>query len=399
MAQTAVENEFQKLEMAQAYKAITGALGPSHQLLSFVKYQTASPDNNFGLESLEIMGQHNEVVADIDAMDFTALESLIDAEAAEVDAEEIDFLQVSDELEQLHNIHDVVQKHGMSAGTLGILKTTNLLSTTAIGSIAIESLDGGDGSAMAMESIVGAIKDKATAYAAKLVSFIKKIGAVTLTPVVNRITKALSDLTTKVSDTAKNAGRTIKAHPYKSAVAALAGITAAAGLVAFVGNKLTTPDIKLDLVFKDFEEMAKRQYPNAGKDYSHLRVNIHKPELANYLGGSYFRRPIDINGNVETATLDQLGWTKAAVVSFSHEFTNTFAHVKHSIELFIRNASSFVTRGSFVGTEAINIPGTSKRESHQIITKLYWMVYRLVKTKIGGGYHHLAAMILRMLGH
>lgn len=55
-------------EMGQAYIDITSAMGPSPQLLAFVNYDKIGEDN-LGLESLNIMPQHEQTLSDIKRYD------------------------------------------------------------------------------------------------------------------------------------------------------------------------------------------------------------------------------------------------------------------------------------------------------------------------------------------
>jgi hypothetical protein len=58
----------EQLEMGQAYRTITDQMGPNPQLLAFVNYDKAHEDN-CGLESLDIMVQHQQTLAEITALE------------------------------------------------------------------------------------------------------------------------------------------------------------------------------------------------------------------------------------------------------------------------------------------------------------------------------------------
>jgi hypothetical protein len=62
---TQVDALIQRHEMGVAYKAITAKMGPSPQLVAFVNYDRVTSES-VGLESFDIMDQHQQILAEID---------------------------------------------------------------------------------------------------------------------------------------------------------------------------------------------------------------------------------------------------------------------------------------------------------------------------------------------
>lgn len=54
----------QRYDMGQAYKTITKLMGPSHQLVAFINYDKVN-ENSLGLESFNVMEQHEAILAEI----------------------------------------------------------------------------------------------------------------------------------------------------------------------------------------------------------------------------------------------------------------------------------------------------------------------------------------------
>lgn len=66
MAEPTLDQLIERFEMGQAYQTITANLGPSAQLVAFVNYNNVT-DDSVGLESFDIMDQHEKILAEIAA--------------------------------------------------------------------------------------------------------------------------------------------------------------------------------------------------------------------------------------------------------------------------------------------------------------------------------------------
>ena len=63
-------------EMGQAYKTITAQMGPSAQLIVFLNRDKIT-DESLGLESFNVVAQHEKILAEIDAFSNEFLKTLI----------------------------------------------------------------------------------------------------------------------------------------------------------------------------------------------------------------------------------------------------------------------------------------------------------------------------------
>jgi hypothetical protein len=281
------------------------------------------------------------------------------------------------------------------------MQKADLLAGTALASLAVESFEPARAdspeSRIALEGLMDKMKEKSAAWAAKILDVVKKIGDVAIAAPAAKVKSALTKLTAKVSDKAHDAGKVIKAHPYATALAAVTSIAATVAAISFIGNKLV-PGNTAEAIFAEGEKHFPRLFRSTyltPKDLVSKKITV---KDGNVVRMAVFQNAND--GVWVKRTYDDLGWTRTNVIALASKIDALTRDATAAIATFVKNASKFVLGiKSGVATEAYHIPGMSKKMSHRTITSLYWMVYRLVKTKIGGGYYHLAALLLRMAGH
>jgi hypothetical protein len=421
------EQALERQEMGLAYKAITAAMGPSAQLIAFINHDKVSGDN-LGLESMDIMSQHDAVLAQIDAMDEAGLESLPSLDEQMQD-EGNELFQLTNEIDQLNGACDVIEAHGVSPASFGMMQATNLLAGTSLASIAVEDMAAAGPedyqSKMALEGIMDKIKDKAAAWSVKILNFVKRIGDISFKDVSGKIVASAKVAAQKVADTTKSVGRTIKAHPYKSALIAVGGIAAAAAAIALIGQRLGQHNADIEKIIFEAQQLVNKtqsadgsargfsmftKFDNAGADKLLQGVNVHGVSKAQVEVNALYRTAkfhaekagaAHMVGDVPTVgTLQELGWTQQNIVSLSNNIITVTGKVQSAIATFVKGATTYLSSAKDVAaTEALQVPGVSKRVSHTIITSLFWATYRLAKTYIGGGYHLIASVLLRLAGH
>lgn len=187
-----------------------------------------------------VLGEEEEQIANDAAIDGAFGD---DIDTLNSDLKEIEAIE--QEIAQLHGASLAIENFGINQTAIQIMTLTGLMSGTALESMALESIGEEHrtsvNSVMAIEALTDKIKEKASAWAAKILSALSK-GANfitgTLTGLWDKITESAKTLTSKAWDATKVAGATIKAHPYKTILAVLAAAAAAAAVVAFVGTGL-----------------------------------------------------------------------------------------------------------------------------------------------------------------
>ncbi len=392
-------------EQGLAYKHITDTMGPSPQLVAFVNYDKAM-DENCGLESMNIMSQHEAILSEIESLDDAGY--MQDDSHDETDLEMLSLVTLGDEIDQLESMHDTIKDHGLNASSYGILKSTNLLCGTSFDAIAVENLAGGGNdenqTQLALEGIVDTMKQKAAAWSARVIQQIKRIKNISFDSIKNKISATLTKLKTKTIDL----GKTIKAHPYKSALAILGSIVSVAGILTYVGQKLqSSTNANNDEIKKIWDE-AFIKYAEATGQRSDFKFTKNDFERQGHL--DVFNANIEASKSSglltapDAGTWKELGWTQQNIVDFSNKVMRSFQTVQSALGVFVAGATKFSLGGkeaftAAVATEKLQIPGVSKKSSHRIITSLFWAVYRLVKKYIGGGYHFIASILLRLTGH
>ena len=165
----------------------------------------------------------------------------IDRLASDVDA--LDSLE--QELVNMAVAHDYLQCFGLTPANYSFLTAVQLLASTSVGTIAMESLSTNEGidenTQIACEALSASIKEKAAAWGAKILSFANKAATSIMrafTPIITKIASAGTTLGNATWDAAGAAGRTIKAHPYKTIMITLAAVAAVVGVVMIVSSGL-----------------------------------------------------------------------------------------------------------------------------------------------------------------
>lgn len=147
------------------------------------------------------------------------------------------------EIDMLDSSAVAIEQFGMNPTAMAIMQTTGLLNGTALESIGLESCNYVDGkhdeSLVALEALGEKIKETAAKWAGKILGFAKKIKdgvVVVLEKIWEKISSAVSALSSAVWDKTKAAAAVVKAHPYKTILAVIATIGAVAGVITLFGG-------------------------------------------------------------------------------------------------------------------------------------------------------------------
>lgn len=160
---------------------------------------------------------------------------------SDLDKDIVELDNVETQLSQLYECERAVRNFGMNRTALQIMCSAGLMSTTALGSMGLESMNDNTMSAkdsqIATEALGEMVKQKAAEWAAKVIAFFSKA--------IKKVTELVGSLWTKISDSAKVLGEKtwdgavaaknyVKAHPYKTILMVLAAAAVVVGIVGFV---------------------------------------------------------------------------------------------------------------------------------------------------------------------
>jgi ElaB/YqjD/DUF883 family membrane-anchored ribosome-binding protein len=306
-------------------------------------------EGDFGRE-VEITDTKDGVHADADDSE-VKFTNEIDQESRDVDAE-LDMIEqesfgiesLVNEISMLAGAQDAIAAHGFNPTAAAIMQTTGLLSGTSLDTIALESINFTNGesdeSKMALETLGDKIKEKGAQWAAKIVSVAKNTGDKimgVLTPLYTKITGLISSAASASWDGAKAAGRTVKAHPYKTAAAVVAAVVAVAGVVAFASGA-PAAGAKVDVLRKFSNDLL-------GK------VRGVKWPFGSFGGkvadDGVLRLTFDPNAAsrefLHSGPVDKLGWTQTTVKVLGAQLTKAFDMIKHAWSAFGARAAKIAS--------------------------------------------------------
>lgn len=163
----------------------------------------------------------------------------------ETDLNELEHL--GSELSQYQDSVIALDQYGLNPTSFSILKTTGLLTGTALEALAVESVgihNGCDSETLiAIESLIDKAKEKTAEWAAKLITFFKEGPSKVIdhiTDLYNRIKDKANTLKETLFSKANSAKLYVKAHPYKTVAMALAAAIIVIGIVTFTTRAIPT---------------------------------------------------------------------------------------------------------------------------------------------------------------
>lgn len=224
---------------------------------------------------------------------------------------------LANEMHTLEELHKNVSVFGMSATTVHFLKNT-LLSGTSLDAIAVESYNDNDtNQTVALEAIVDKVKETASKWSAKIVSFFSKIKASfesSVLPLLAKLKDKASDLKEKFDDSAT--GKFVKAHPYVSFIAAATAISTIAAVISFYHTgvpKAAFTDKTASTFLSKIKDMLDK-----------VKLPFGKVKTTYMADGQRFTAEVIMDSAVKGDTVGKLGWTKNAI-------GNALSHVTESI--------------------------------------------------------------------
>jgi ElaB/YqjD/DUF883 family membrane-anchored ribosome-binding protein len=257
----------------------------------------------------------------------------------ECDQEMIEIESLDQEIDQLMQVTIAIENYGMDPSTFGVLKATNLLSGTSLDVLGMENFANQDAdkleSAMATESLIEKIKEKAAAWAAKIIGFTKSsLNAVLgmLTKIKDQIVEKGTALVTATWDAAKSGARVVKAHPYKTVIAAIGTAAAIMGVVALMAAPGTYASVDS---LRAFAVKLRDAVANIKPPFNKVKVEM--------VDGKFFNSAIvvDVANGVETVTSTtaitttysqvELGWTQSAVKLALAQFSKLWNTTKAAL--------------------------------------------------------------------
>lgn len=228
-------------------------------------------------------------------------------------------------MSQMSDSYAAIESFGITPTSGAIMQTMGWLDSTALSSIGLEAFqsDGPDSpeTAMALEALGETLKAKAAAWGAKIMSVANAVGGkifAGMKTVYNTVTGGIAKLASGTWDVTKAAGRTIKAHPYKTILAAVVAIGAVAAVAAYVSGGLPMPGASLEAVKtfgKGLVEKINKIKPAFGSVKATLNAATGKVQL--HLGMA--------SSAAKAQAFKGLGWTQAMVKSAGSQLARNFS--------------------------------------------------------------------------
>lgn len=237
--------------------------------------------------------------------------------------------QLDQELKQLMDSTLAIEQFGMTQTAFSVLKTTGLLSGTALNTPGLEffatrSVDNLE-SDMALEALGDKIKQKMTEWAAKIISVAKGMTD-TVTSILSTLWNKVSEqgkmLTSAVWDKAKVAGATIKAHPYKTLAAMVAAAAVVVAIIALVATGMpgayANETVLQSFIFK-IKDMI-----------SGIKLPFGKINVTTLADGTKIVCNIEKSSKMTAGIgkLTDLGWTQSTVKAMSGSLSRVWSTLK-----------------------------------------------------------------------
>lgn len=213
-------------DMAKAYIDITKTQGPSQQLLDFINFDGSLKDD-IGLEGYDTfstLAQHEIFLSKLDsqAMEVRALEAL----TATVEDEDLGVAPEGDEEIDLGEIDTLTAKVGFLEQIQSRIEARSSYRAHLVSSTSMSEF-GTEGLGAAIAKAAGAVKDKVKGLLKSLTTSVIEGIKKTVAKILDKIKTVIEKIKQKTIDL----GKTIKAHPVKTLMIAVATIAAAAAAI------------------------------------------------------------------------------------------------------------------------------------------------------------------------
>lgn len=229
------------------------------------------------------------------------------------DIKQLEFLQDSILLQD--NVINCISTHGVSKSSFLIMKSANLLTSTSLDFVSLESLDSSHNE-IALESLLDKAKEKIATWSAKVLSFTKsaqlKITNL-FNPLLNKLKEYSKKVIDKVFSKADGAKKYVKAHPYKTIAAAILAVLAVIGVGQFI--------IRGFPLFRNASRIPQFM-STVGRMISKIKYPLGKIATSYSKGGTVLKVTIASGGFITGAgTIAALGWTKDKVANLYREYS------------------------------------------------------------------------------
>jgi ElaB/YqjD/DUF883 family membrane-anchored ribosome-binding protein len=246
--------------------------------------------------------------------------------------DQADITHLQDELGQMMNSLVALETYGSNPASLQLLRNAGWLAGTSMDAIALESFshDTPDGveSAMATEALASTIAATLDRWSARILSFVKNmLGKVTdmFSSLWTKISTLGQQLTSKAWDATKAAGRTIKAHPYATVMAALVAAAAVTGVVSYVVTGTPVPRAGQEAM-KAFLSKVKTMVGAIKSPFCSVSADLVKDGN----GIVYDMDKVEALAKLNN-TPAKLGWTQSAVKSVLNKAGMIWSELKTSL--------------------------------------------------------------------
>lgn len=245
-------------------------------------------------------------------------------ELDQIISEEYAIESLNTEVSQLMQTMNVIDLHGVTPSTIGVMQITGLLSSTALETIALESFkDSTKAEAdLALESLGEKVKEKSAAMSAKVLKVFQSTGeriSSVIKPLWDKVDALAKKVGTKTWNAAQYAGKTVKAHPYATVVAVITAIAAVAGIILFSGKSMPAAGAKPEALTA-FNKRVSDMISGIKWPFGKVSASVDGGKLKTVVEG--------VAGGAPTEAIDKLKWNQAAIKSVTGQLDRALTAIK-----------------------------------------------------------------------
>jgi hypothetical protein len=324
----------------------------------------------------------------------------VDQLDAELDQELVLGDQIEQDIDQLLNSAIAIESFGMNKTTYVLLQKFGLLAGTSLDALGVESFGRTNGddpeSQMAVESLLDTMKEKAGAWSNRVIGLAKTVSDKVVALIDSMwagISTNVKALGSKTWDATKTAGRTMKAHPYKTVAGAAVAAVAAVGIIALVMNGMSgacANESALKTFLNRISGMVKDIKWPFGKIASEVVEHKSATSVSYKLTTTVVKSAQTI---AEEGAVAELGWTQSAVKAIGgsmSKLTNTVSTVGRTVGTKVVDTAKLINSktgnemGDFIGGKVGEVSKSklSGWAVGEVVKKLYntalWSIVGLV---------------------
>lgn len=321
------------------------------------------------------------------------LECSVVQDLKDLDAQARTLDNLETQLYRLQDVSSVISSYGLTASGVELLKSTSLMTTTALESLGITALAANDQAdatkAIALEALAEDARAKAAEWSAKVVAAMvngAKAIMTTLDPLFTKVTEMVKTLGEKTWDGAKFVGSAIKAHPYKTILIALTAAIAVVGIMSFVGTGFSATAMTNGALTTSVEKLT-QLYRGIKWPFGKIKTTVTQ-------GGLAVKATIENTAATASSMVDadKAGWTTSTIKAVSSQtktlYTLFTTAMKPVWENVIKPTEKVVSGVAFMpkiaGEQVFSKTGarSARWATEYVLSSLYYPILRTVVTNV-----------------